>query len=269
MNTMAGFIVAGLAAPRRPDGRGDRHRRRRRPGRGRRGGRRLLRASGQVSSVGVSLPGAGVDGTWTLPEGWEVPTFSSSSEVLDGRVILERIDPPAPAHDIAGVDAGRRATSTDRSGPVGDRRDHGPGRHAEGGVGRRRLRPASAGCGLVITDLDTMESRTVARPEFGFIGGGAFSDDGSRLAVFVAGQENMPIEPVGRPRRGRRRHHRPAGASRHRRWRSASPIGSATWTLDNSSVIFHGLSETRVIDVTTGAQRTLPWEITYSMATIP
>ena len=47
------------------------------------------------------------------------------------------------------------------------------------------------------------------------------------------------------------------------------PYGSAAWTLDGSSVIFHGLSETRVIDITTGAQRTLPWEITYSMATIP
>ena len=126
----------------------------------------------------------------------------------------------------------------------------------------------STGCGLVITDLDTMESRTVARPEHGFIGGGAFSDDGTRLAVFVAGQENMPVDPSAElavidvdtlDLRVLPGTNLPVG----------EPYGSAAWTLDGSSVIFHGLSETRVIDVDSGAQRTLPWDITYGMATIP
>ncbi len=46
-------------------------------------------------------------------------------------------------------------------------------------------------------------------------------------------------------------------------------FGSAIWTLDDGSVIYHGLDETRVVDIETGAQRTLPWDVTYSMASVP
>lgn len=216
----------------------------------------------------VRLPGAEIDGTWALPDGWQLPTFSSSNEVLDGLVVLERIDQTAAAHDIALWTLG-----TGELEPIGRARWVVDATVYPEGLPILAwldddCDPLSTGCGLVITNLDTMESRTVARPEFGYIGGGAFSDDGSHVAVFVAGQENMPIEPsadlavvdVG------------TLAMRVLPGTTVAvgePIGSAAWTFDGSSVIFHGLSETRVIDITTGAQRTLPWEITYSMATIP
>jgi len=213
------------------------------------------------------LAGRVID-TWTLPEGWQLPTFSSSNEVLDGQVVLERIDPNAAVHDIALWTPG-----TGELEPIGRARWVVDATVYPNGLpivawlddDCDRL---STGCGLVITNLATMESRTVARPEHGFIGGGAFSDDGRHLAAFVAGQANMPVDPsadlavvdVG------------TLAMRVLPGTNVAvgePIGSAAWTADGSSVIFHGLSETHVVDVTTGTQRTLPWEITYSMATIP
>ena len=216
----------------------------------------------------VLLPGADVDGTWALPEGWQLPTFPSSNEVLDGRVVLERIDPSAAVHDIALWTPG-----TGELEPIGRARWVVDATVYPNGLPivawlDDDCDPLSTGCGLVVTNLDTMESRTVVRPEFGYIGGGAFSDDGSRLTVFVAGQENMPMNPSvdlavvdvdTLEMRVLPVTNVPVG----------EPYGFAAWTLDGSSVIFHGLSETRVIDITTGAQRTLPWEITYGMATIP
>ena len=188
--------------------------------------------------------------------------------MLDGEVILERSDVSSANQEIAvwRPDTGElRSIGVARS--VIDATTYPDGVPMVAWLDTE-CDPESTGCGLVITNLDTMESRTVARPEHGFIGGGAFSDDGRRLAVFVAGQENMTVDPSAdlavveldtlamRVLPGT---NVPVG----------EPIGSAAWTLDGSSVIFHGLSETRVIDVDSGAQRTLPWEITYSMATIP
>jgi hypothetical protein len=250
----AGVVTAtGVAGDRILAGRGD-------------GGDVYVVQSRQLSRV--RMLGAEVDSTWTLPEGWQLPTFSSSNEVLDGQVVLERIDQTAAVHDIALWTPG-----TGELEPIGRARwvvdatvyPHGLPILAWLDDDCDGL---STGCGLVITNLDTMESRRVARPEFGYIGGGAFSDDGSHLAVFVAGQQNMPVDPSAdlavvdvetlsmRVLPGTN-------------VQVGEPIGSAAWTADGSSVIFHGLSETRVVDVDTGEQRTLPWEITYSMATIP
>ena len=55
----------------------------------------------------LSLPGAEIDGTWALPDGWQLPSSTSSNEVLDGRFVLERIDPNAPPRHRA-VDPGHR-----------------------------------------------------------------------------------------------------------------------------------------------------------------
>jgi hypothetical protein len=223
--------------------------------------------SGQLIRLRLSEP-AGVDGQWTVPTGWQVPNDGSVAEVLDGRVLLERTDLTSANQEIA---VWTPATGELRS--IGTARWVVDATSYPDGVPKvawidTDCDPLSTGCGLVITRLDTMESVTVARPEHGFIGGGAFSDDGRHLAAFVAGQANMPMNPSTdlavidtdtfevRVLSGTN-------------VAVGEPYGSAAWTLDNSSVIFHGLSETRVVDITTGAQRTLPWEIAYGMATIP
>jgi hypothetical protein len=209
----------------------------------------------------VSLP-AGVDGQWTLPDGWEVPTHSSHSEVLDGRVILQRIDRTRPYREIA---VWTPATGELRT--IGTARWVVDATTFPDGAPKVAWVTADCaadgvGCGVVITDLDTMEERTAGPSAGGLIGGGAFSQDG-RLALFVGGLDQVAdlavLDLATMELRVLPGTTVPVGES----------FGSAAWTLDNRSVIYHGLGETRVIDVITGAQRTLPWDITYSMAAIP
>lgn len=215
-----------------------------------------------VVRYGVSMP-AGVDGRWTLPEGWEVPTHSSHSEVLDGRVILERTDRSRADHEIAVW-----TPATGELRPIGRARwvidaTMGPdGTPKVAWVGAD-CPVGDGGCDVNITYLDTMENRRAGAPTGGFIGGGAFSFDGRRLALFLSNQaqaaqvavvDTVTMEVTVLDR---------AAVS------TGESFGSATWTLDNRSVIYHGLGETRVVDVETGDQRALPWDVTYSMATIP
>jgi hypothetical protein len=218
----------------------------------------------ELVRYGVSLP-AGVDGRWTIPDGWELPSHSSHSQVLDGRVILERSDRSRPDHEIA--------VWTPENGEI---RTMGNARWVVDATmypdGTPKIAWVTAdcaadgvGCGVVITDLDTMEERAAGPRSGGLIGGGAFSHDG-RLALFVGGQGQVADLAVLDL------------ASMDLRVLPGTTVtvgesfGSATWTLDNRSVIYHGggeRTETRVIDVDTGAQRTLPWEVTYSMAALP
>ncbi len=211
------------------------------------------------------LPGS-VDGTWTLPDGWDLPSHSSTSQVLDGRVILERSDRSSPDHEIA---VWTPATGDVR--PIGRARwVVGATTYPDGSPKVAWVGPDCSdgdGCGLLtVTDLDSMENRVALAPTAGFIGGGAFSSDGRSVALFVGGPgqvadlvvldvATMEVRVL------------PGTTVTIGEW-----FGSATWTLDGRSVIYHGggeQTETHVVDVTTGVQRTLPWDVTYSMATIP
>jgi hypothetical protein len=119
------------------------------------------------------------------------------------------------------------------------------------------------GCDVTITDLDTMEGRSAGAPSGGFIGGGAFSSDGRSLALFSSNKaQAAQIAVVDVASMAVRVLEGTAVTT-------GESFGAAAWTLDDGSVIYHGLGETRVVDVITGAQRTLPWDVTYSMATIP
>jgi hypothetical protein len=214
-----------------------------------------------IVRYGVSMP-EGVDGQWTLPEGWEVPTHSSHSEVLDGRVILQRIDSTRPYREIA---VWTPAT--------GDIRTIGTARWVIDATtypdGSPKVAWVTAdcatdgvGCGVVITDLDTREERAAGPSAGGLIGGGAFSQDG-RLALFVGGPGQVADLAVLELATMELRVLPGTTVS------VGESFGAAAWTLDDGSVIYHGLGETRVVDITTGEQRTLPWDVTYSMAAIP
>jgi len=205
---------------------------------------------------------------WQIPDGWELANDGDGVQLIDGWVILERVDRTTADHEI-----GVWGLGSDVVVPFGVARWVIDATVYPNGVPTvawvdDQCDPLGAGCNLVITNLSTMESRTAPRPTHGVIGGGAFSPDGRHLAVFVAGQTNMGMNPT-------------ADLAvvdvettdlevlADTSVAVGEPFGSAAWTFDNSSVIYHGGGRTRVIDVTTGVQRTLPWEITYSMATIP
>lgn len=215
-----------------------------------------------VVRYAVSLP-AGVDGPWVLPDGWELPSHSDHTEVLDGRVILQRIDRTRPSREIAVWTPGTgdiRTIGTARW--VVDATMFPDGRPTLAWVGAD-CTVGDGGCDVNVTDLDTMENRSAGAPSGGFIGGGAFSPDGRSLALFSSSKPQaariavVDLAPMTvRVLDG-------TAVS------TGESFGSATWTLDGRSVIFHGLGDTRVVDVETGAQRTLPWDVTYSMATIP
>lgn len=215
-----------------------------------------------LARYGVSMP-AGVDGRWTIPEGWELPSHSSMSEVLDGRVILERSDRSRPDHEIAvWTPESGDLRSIGRARWVVDATMYPDGRPKVAWVGAD-CPVGDGGCLVTVTDLDTMENRVALAPSGGFIGGGAFSPDGRSLALFSSSKAQAAQVAIVDTATMAVRVLDGTAVS------TGESFGSATWTLDDRSVIYHGLGETRVVDVETGAQRTLPWDVTYSMATIP
>jgi hypothetical protein len=127
----------------------------------------------------------------TLPSGWYLPGGDGLADVLSGAglatangIVVQSGQSTGPGGTVIGLwnPAGHRVTVIGRAGGV-------IGAYTPPGSGHTLLAwlPADCGdCPVEITDTATMAVRSVRSPlSHGYALGGAFSPDGSRLALFV------------------------------------------------------------------------------------
>jgi WD40 repeat protein len=129
--------------------------------------------------------------TLTLPPGWYLPGGDGLADVYSGAgvatangILVEARQSPGPGGTVIGLwnPAGHRVTVIGRAQAV-------IGAHTPPGAGDTQLAWIPAGCGdcpVRITDTATMAIRSVRSPlGHGFARGGAFSPDGTTLALFA------------------------------------------------------------------------------------
>jgi hypothetical protein len=148
-----------------------------------------------MSQTGTSLTQTPVTGgsprTLTLPPGWYLPGGDGLADVLSGAglatangILVQSGQSPGPSGTVIGLwnPAGHRVAVIGRAQAV-------IGAYTPPGAGRTLLAwlPAvcTGNCPVQITDTATMATRSVRSPlGHGFAMGGAFSPDGTRLALF-------------------------------------------------------------------------------------
>jgi hypothetical protein len=153
-------------------------------------GRYLLMSQTATSMTQTPVTG-GTPRLLTLPPGWYLPGGDGLADVLSGAglatangILVQSGQSPAPDGMTIGLwnPAGHQVAVIGRAQAV-------IGAYTPAGGGRTLLAWLPAGCAgdcpVQITDTATMAVRSVRSPlSHGFVMGGAFSPDGTRLALF-------------------------------------------------------------------------------------
>ena len=153
-------------------------------------GRYLLMSQTATSLTQTPVTG-GTPRTLTLPPGWYLPGGDGLADVYSGAgvatangILVQSGQSPGPGGTVIGLwnPVGHRVTVIGRAQAV-------IGAHTPPGAGDTQLAWIPAGCGdcpVRITDTATMAVRSVRSPlGHGFARGGAFSPDGTTLALFA------------------------------------------------------------------------------------
>ena len=153
-------------------------------------GRYLLMSQTATSMTQTPVAG-GSPRTLTLPPGWYLPGGDGLADVLSGAglatangILVQAKQSPDPGGMVIGLwnPTGQRVAVIGRARTV-------IGAYTPPGVGHTLLAWLPAGCTgncpVQITDTATMTVRSVRSPlSHGFVMGGAFSPDGTQLALF-------------------------------------------------------------------------------------
>ena len=271
-------------------------------------------ATGRLSELAID--GTVVGGPWEVPEGWGLPNDGRGVPAVDGSVILETTGANRSDQEIAvwRPEAGRptepgdlRVIGTARW--VYDTTVTVAGQELLAWVDTSSCGADGAGCGLVVTDLNSglslvnpaMTQVCPARPKpqpidkvpagpgpcagvsqtvgfsSGYIGGGAFSPNGSRLTVSVALYEGsvnpratIVVLDTNSLQRGLGTTTEAQSASvRTTAVEVGEPYTALAWSTDGSRLAFVGLTEPQLLDVRTGQSEAfvgVDWS--YSIATL-
>ncbi len=262
-------------------------------------------AAGRVSEV--TTDGTVVGGPWPLPDGWGLPNDGAGVPAVDGQIVLETVGGNTSDQEIAlWRPAGGELRSVGTARWVYDTTVTAAGQKLLAWVDTSTCGADGAGCGLVLTDLDTGDSSINALPQVvdgsqsvsvvcatapsepgtestpckfpnGFIGGGSFSPDGSQLAVSLALYDGnvdpataiaILSTPVLQSGEATR-----VGtileAPRTAEFPVGEPFTASAWSLDGRTLVYLGLSEPGILDVATGQSQSftgVDWS--YSIATL-